>query len=137
VVTIDLTSLLSGLGEATTGDGTRITAGQARRLACRAGLVPAVLDGASRPLDVGRKKRLFTAAQHTALALQHDTCQAEGCEVPSTWCEAHHRDPWSGGGRTDLAQGMLLCPWHHHRIHDPAYRHRLHPDGNVRFHKRT
>lgn len=137
VVTIDLDSLLSGIGEATTGDGTRITAGQARRLACRAGLVPAVLDGASRPLDVGRQKRLFTGAQHTALALEHKTCQAEGCEMPSTWCEAHHRDPWSLGGRTDLAKGMLLCPWHHHRIHDRSYRHRVHPDGSVRFHKRT
>lgn len=137
VVTIDLDSLLGATGEATTGTGTRITAGQARRLACQAGLVPVVLDGTSRPLDVGRRKRLFTGSQRTALALQHDTCQAEGCEVPSTWCEAHHRDPWSRGGATDLANGMLLCSWHHHRIHDPAYRHRLHPDGNVRFHRRT
>lgn len=137
VVTIDLETLLTGLGEATTGDGTRITAGQARRLACRAGLVPVVLDGASRPLDVGRKRRLFTASQRVALSLRHDTCQAEGCDVPSTWCEAHHAEPWSRGGATNLANGVLLCGWHHHRVHDPAYRHRLHADGSVRFNKRT
>lgn len=137
VVTIDLATLMSGLGEATTGDGTRITAGQARRLACRAGLVPAVLGGDSKPLDVGRTRRLFTASQRTALTLRHRSCQAEGCDVPSTWCEAHHREPWSAGGRTDLDNAMLLCSWHHHRVHDPGFRTKLMPDGGVRFSRRT
>lgn len=137
VVTIDLTTLMEGLGEAVTGDGTRISAGQARRLACAAGMVPVVLGGQSQPLDVGRKRRLFTPAQRIALALAHPSCQADGCEVPSSWCEAHHRSPWSKGGKTDLADGMVLCSWHHHRVHDPAYRHRLLPDGSVRFSRRT
>lgn len=138
VVTVDLDTLRSGLGVATTGDGTTITAAEARRLACQAGVIPAVLGAKSEPLDLGRRRRLFSPAQRTALALQHPTCRAEGCTVPATWCEAHHwRQAWARGGRTDLADGKLLCPWHHRRAHDPGYDTRHLPDGGVRFHRRT
>jgi len=137
VVTIDLEMLRSGLGAATTDGGTTITASEARRLACCAGIIPAVLGAASQPLDLGRRRRLFTPAQRTAMALQHPTCRAEGCEVPAAWCEAHHaRAPWKQGGRTDLADGRLLCSWHHHRAHDPAYETRHLGDGRIRFHRR-
>ena len=54
VVTIALGDLLHGLGVGTLADGTRITADQARRLACTAGLLPAVLGGDSEVLDLGR-----------------------------------------------------------------------------------
>ena len=137
VVTIDLGDLLHGLGTATLADGTRITADQARRLACTAALVPAVLDSDSEVLDLGRTRRLFTPAQRQALAIRHRECRAQDCTVPATWCEAHHRDPWATGGRTDLANAELLCPHHHHRIHDPDYTHQRLPDGSVRFHRRT
>lgn len=136
VVTIDLETLRSGLGTATLPDGSPVTAGEARRMACTAGIIPAVLGGKSQPLDLGRSRRLFTAAQRTALGLRDRHCRAEGCDIPARWCEAHHRRPWSGGGRTDLDDGELLCVHHHHRIHDPAYHHDRLPDGGVRFHRR-
>lgn len=137
VVTVDLETLRSGLGVATTDGGTMITASEARRLACRAGIIPAVLGAKSQPLGLGRRKRFFTPTQRTAMALQHLTCRAEGCEIPAPWCEAHHaRDPWERGGRTDLAEGRPLCSWHHHRAHDPAYETRHLSDGRIRFHRR-
>jgi hypothetical protein len=135
VVTVDLDTLRKGVGSATVDDGTPITAAQARRLACRAGIIPAVLGGESQPLDLGRTRRLFTSTQRNALALRQPTCRAEGCTVPASWCEAHHTRPWSKGGRTDLADGMLLCPWHHHRTHDPTYTTDRLADGAVRFHR--
>ena len=137
VVTVDLAALQSGLGEAVTGDGTTITTSQARRLACKAGIIPAVLGGKSQTLDLGRKRRLFTSGQRLALARQHRTCRAQGCSVPAAWCEAHHDQPWTEGGRTDLANATLLCSWHHHRVHDPVHRTDQLPDGGVRFRKRT
>ncbi len=136
VVTIDLDDLMKGIGCGTLGDGTRITAGEARRLACTAGIIPAVLGGESEVLDLGRSQRLFNPAQRRALALNQRTCRAEGCDVVSTWCEAHHRDPWAHGGRTDLEKGELLCSYHHHRAHDERYRTTRHPDGSIRFHRR-
>jgi hypothetical protein len=136
IVTMDLDTLISGLGVASTGTGERITAAEARRLACTAHLVPAVLGGKSEPLDLGRRKRLYQPAQRTAMALRDGGCRAEGCDVPAAWCEAHHLAPWSKGGKTDLADGLLLCSHHHHRAHDDRYLHDRLPTGDIRFHRR-
>ncbi len=136
VVTMDLESLTEGLGVATLADGSRISAGQARRLACTAGLVPAVLGTGSVPLDLGRTARLFSAGQRKALAIRDRECRADGCTIASTWCEAHHLDPWAAGGRTDLKHGILLCSHHHHLIHDERYLHERMPNGDVRFARR-
>lgn len=147
VVTIPLASLKaelaaadligSGLvpGDDLTGD--RLTATEVRRLACTATILPAVLGGDGLPLDLGRSRRLFSPAQRKALLVRDQTCRAEGCDVPGAWCEAHHRrDPWSEGGRTDLADGELLCSHHHHRVHDPRFRLERLADGDLRFHRR-
>jgi hypothetical protein len=137
VVTIDQTKLTADLAEAGLTTGTPITAGEARRLACGAGILPAVLGGRSQPLDLGRTRRLFSAAQRKALAIRDRQCRAEGCDVPAAWTEAHHLEPWSTGGKTDLDQGVLLCSFHHHRAHDPRYHLTRMPNGDLRYHRRT
>jgi len=140
VVTMTVDQLTQGLreaGPADLADGTRITASEARRLACAARLIPSVLGGDSLPLDLGRSRRLFNAAQRKALRLRDRQCRGEGCTVPATWCEAHHLTAWTGGGKTDLADGVLLCTHHHHRAHDPAYTTERLPNGDLRYHRRT
>ena len=138
LVTIDLATLRDGLGTATLGSEGQITAGETRRLACTAKIIPAVLGAQSEVLDLGRSRRLFTGAQRKALTLRHRECQAEGCSIPATWCEAHHAgQPWARGGQTDLADAQLLCAWHHHCAHDDRYLVKALPSGGVRFHKRT
>lgn len=120
IVTIGLDDLAQGVGCGDLATGGRISVGEARRLACTAGIVPAVLGGKSEPLDLGRARRLFSGAQRKALVIRDRQCRAEGCTIPAAWCEAHHAgQPWAHGGRTDLAEGVLLCSWHHHRAHDP------------------
>jgi hypothetical protein len=70
--------------------------------------------------------------------VRYPECAADGCDIPADWCEAHHAgDPWSKGGRTDLADGILYCSFHHHRVHDHRYRADRMPDGGVRFTRRT
>ena len=137
VVTIDHDQFRQDLATAGLTTGTPITACEARRLACGAGILPAVLDGRSHPLDLGRNRRLFSSAQRKALALRDRHCRAEDCDVPAAWCEAHHTKPWNTGGRTDLADGLLLCPFHHHRAHDTRYDLTRMSNGGVRFHRRT
>ena len=110
VVTIDEEQLRDRLKAAGLDTGEVISAGEARRLACNAGIVPAVLGGKSRVLDLGWLKRLFDEAQRIALGLIHDTCAADGCERPYAWCELHHRKPWSKGGRTDLRGRRTRVP---------------------------
>ncbi|GAB2979406.1 hypothetical protein GCM10027076_16490 [Nocardioides montaniterrae] len=140
VVTISLDALRSELATGTINgslDGDlRITASEARRLACTAKIIPVVLGGKGEILDLGRARRLYSPAQHKALRLRDKQCRAEGCSIPATWCEAHHSHPWSAGGKTDLADGVLLCSHHHHVVHDPRMAHDLTPTGAWRFHRR-
>ena len=138
VVTIDHDSLREQLGVAGLLDTDEsITVSEAMRLACNASILPAVLDTTGQPLHLGRARRLFSPAQRTAMALRDRQCRADGCSIPATWCEAHHELPWLRGGLTDVDQGLLLCPWHHHRAHDGAYRTDTLPNGDLRFHRRT
>jgi hypothetical protein len=140
LVKIDLDSLLDGLSElgvAGLDGGVAITAAEARRLACGAGLVPAVLDAASMPLDLGRSSRLHSRAQRRAYALVYDTCAIAGCERPFAWCEIHHLHPWHRGGLTDLDNGLPLCGHHHRRAHDTQFDLRRRRDGEWTYHRRT
>jgi hypothetical protein len=138
MVTIELDALRSGLGLGETSTGELVTAGEARRLACTASVVPVVLGGAGEILDLGRARRLFSPAQRKAMAIRDRHCRAEGCDIPAAWCEAHHASsPWSRGGRTDLAHGLLLCSFHHHRAHDDRFDDRRLANGGVRYTRRT
>jgi hypothetical protein len=113
-VTVALADLISGLGSAEIdGVDDRITASCARRLAADARIIPVVLGGASEPLDLGRSARLATRAQRDALALRDGGCAWMKCDAPPGWCEVAHVVAWAKGGGTDLANLMLLCPYHH------------------------
>ncbi|GAB2876328.1 HNH endonuclease signature motif containing protein [Nocardioides pacificus] len=146
IVTVGLDQLRTDTGSATltgtgTGsqdiDGDQISLHELRRLACETRIMPAVLDGRSQVLDLGRAQRFFTTAQRHAHALRHPRCQAQGCTIPATWCEAHHRrEPWARGGTTDREDLALLCSHHHHRAHDAGYDHHWMPDGSVRYARR-
>ena len=137
VANIDVSDLLAGLGAATLDGGVRISAGEARRLACEASILPLVMSGDSVPLDLGRGQRLHSHHQRLALSATHDSCAVGGCERPFTWCEIHHqRLSWAKGGDTDLDNGLPLCGYHHRRAHDDRWDLRQHPSGDYRFHRR-
>jgi hypothetical protein len=136
IVTMDLDKLRDGLGWATTGDNQRLTPGEVRRLACQAGIIPAVLGSNSEVLDLGRARRLFTPAQRKAIGLTWRTCAIDGCDVPGPWCEIHHLQPWTSGGQTDLDQGIPLCPRHHHYVDDPRFTLARTPSG-YQLHRRN
>ena len=138
VVTMDLDTLLGGLAAASLDTGSRISAGEARRIACRAGIIPVVLGGPSVPLDVGRKRRFHTEAQRLAMGIRDGGCTAAGCDAPPAMTEAHHDEvTWCEGGGTSVERGRLLCSPHHRRIHDPSFQHSLDKHGKVRFTRRT
>ena len=97
VVTISLDALRTGLGMGTLcSSGEALSAGDIRRLACDADIIPAVLGGASQILDLGRGSRLFTGPTRQALALRDQGCVFPGCNAPPTICEGHHIQPVVG-----------------------------------------
>lgn len=120
-----------------TGDGTAWIEGihdvqpatTAQRIACTAGIIPIIVDRAGDILNVGRAHRLFTTAQRIALAARDGGCVHPGCRVPARFTEAHHINPWKHGGRTDLADGVLLCRFHHRMVHAQNYRITREHDG--------
>ncbi len=137
MVHLDHQHLLDGLASAGLDCGTDISAGEARRLACGAGIIPAVFGGAPVPLDVGREARLHTKAQRAALSALYDECAAEGCRRPFAWTEIHHPHAWADGGRTDLHNAIPLCGWHHRRAHDPTYLVQQLATREIRFRRRS
>jgi len=134
VVTMTLDNLLGDSHTPATLDtGDPVTADQARKLACEAGIIPMVLGGQSEVLDLGRKKRLYDRHQRIAIRHRDQHCTSHGCEWPAAMCHVHHNTPWSRGGNTNLADGRLLCPRHHTYAHSPKYEMKTIPNGRVIF----
>ena len=134
VVTVDLETLRTGCGSATlVPDGDPISPGLARRLACDAAILPAVLGTEGQVLDLGRRTRLFSGSLRRALELRDGGCAFPGCDRPPKWCDGHHIDSWLDGGPTCLANGVLLCGHHHRFIHTGAWTVRMAADGLPEF----
>ncbi|MFB9234884.1 DUF222 domain-containing protein [Plantactinospora siamensis] len=113
--------------------GLRLSAATVRRLACDAGILPAVLGGQGQVLDVGRQRRLFTGPLRRALVLRDRGCAFPGCDRPPRRCAGHHIQHWTDGGETALHNAVLLCGYHHRVVHRGEWTVRLAADGHPEF----
>ncbi len=95
--------------------------------------------GAARPtariLDIGRKTRTIPPALRRALYLRDGGCRFPGCGVRFT--EGHHVEHWALGGRTELANLISLCRFHHRAVHEEGFEVRRTRNGDFRFFDRT
>jgi hypothetical protein len=133
-VTVEFEALRKQLAVATLDDGGQVSATAARRLACDATILPAVLDGASQVLDLGRQRRLFSGPLRQALNLRDGGCAFPACDRPPRWCDGHHIVHWADGGTTDMRNAVLLCAHHHRLIHHTDWRVTINPvDGRPDF----
>ena len=111
----------------TLDDGTRVSAETLRRIACDAGLVPTLTSGSDAApgapaavLDIGRRSRCIPPALRRALWLRDRGCRFPGC--PHTrFLHGHHIQHWLHGGATRLDNLILLCPRHHHLVHEGGF----------------
>ncbi|MBO9523762.1 MAG: DUF222 domain-containing protein, partial [Nocardioidaceae bacterium] len=136
VVTMTLEAMLGAARAASLDTGGFISASEARRLLCEAGIIPAVLGSKSQVLDLGRKTRFHTEAQRIALGIKHGGCAEAHCDWPPGMCHSHHGIPWSRGGATNVNDGFLLCPRHHTLAHDRRYQMKADRNGRVTFSRR-
>lgn len=101
--------------------GAPLSAATVQRLSCDGATTEVTLDTFGRPLDVGREQRTFTPKQRIALAVRDGACLFGDCAAEPSMTEAHHVISWSMGGRTDLANGILLCKFHHLLVHNNGW----------------
>jgi len=118
-VLVTAAALESGAGHGVLESGESVSIATVERLACAAGVLPIILDATGQVLDFGREQRLYTRNQRRALAVRDGGCMWPGCDRPPRWTEAHHIRHWARDhGRTDVADGILLCRHHHLRLHN-------------------
>jgi hypothetical protein len=93
------------------------------RHTCEGGVLPIGFDTDGQVVNVGRGQRLFTRRQRIGMAARDGGCRFPGCDRPPGWTEAHHIDEFlRHHGRTDIADGILLCRFHHMLVHNQGWR---------------
>ena len=113
-------------------DGPVLAAQVAQCLGCDAEVVT-VSESCGLPIDVGRRRRVVSTRLRRALEARDRCCRFPGCAVPARMAHAHHIRHWAQGGRTDLANVVSLCGFHHRRLHGGIYAIRVQKDGTLRF----
>lgn len=89
------------------------------RLACTGELGVLKFDAAGQPFDEAREQRFYTRRQRRAMAARDGGCRFPECDRPASWTEAHHIKFWArDNGKTDIADGILLCRHHHLLLHN-------------------
>ena len=123
---------------AETPAGDRLPRQVLEELACNAAMTPTIYDRRGVLLWQGHSKRTATAAQLKALKAIYGGCFACGFDFER--CQAHHVNPVSRGGPTDIDNLVPAC-WschnkiHHFgwQIHGPPGRRTMHPPDPVTY----
>ena len=91
-----------------------------QRLLCNSWISRVIMNAEGEVLELGRRARLFSAAQHRAIMIRDDGCALACCDRPPEWCDAHHLDPYGPptDGETNLDNGIGLCRPHHTLVHN-------------------
>jgi hypothetical protein len=97
---------------------TKLSVGEIRRILCDARILPAVMGGDSKPLDVAVPAHVVPAHIRRGLVLRDRGCTFPGCEKPASISDSHHIRSWiKQNGPTQLENLVLLCGEHHRLIH--------------------
>ncbi len=68
------------------------------------------------PIGAGRSTRTISRRLRRALEHRHRACAVPGCGA-TRGLHAHHIRHWEDGGPTELANLVLVCPFHHRAHH--------------------
>jgi hypothetical protein len=133
IVSTTLQQLISGTGRAVTGGGTLLPMRDVIRMASHAYHYLAIFDEhSSRPLYLGRSRRIASSDQRIVLYAKDRGCTHPGCDVPGYWCEVHHTDEWAAGGLTDADKLTFACK-PNHKLVERGWRTRKLPNGRTEW----
>jgi hypothetical protein len=119
-VTIQYEDLINATGHGYTAQGSTLTGEAVRRLCCDAGISRVVVRGVSEIIDLGREERLFNRVQRRAIRFRHGhVCAVRGCGRRIT--QIHHIQWFEHDGETNIDNGVPVCSYHHHLVHDRGW----------------
>lgn len=134
IATATLEQLRTGAGQAVTAGGTQLPMRDLIRMAGHAWHYLSVYDEhQSRPLYLGRTKRIASADQRVVLHGLDRGCTAPGCTMPGYLTEVHHVDAWAAGGQTNITALILACKPHHDLLTTGGWTIRRHHNGSVEW----
>ena len=134
-VLIDLKTLaeartLGDLGDLVmAGDGWNLAKNAAEQMLCDASLVATLFEGKTRVLDANDAAERFNKRQRRAIAARDRHCVFPGCTRIPRHCDVHHLHERADGGPTTVANGCLLCRFHHRLVHQHGWR--LHREAST------
>ncbi|MFI5312895.1 MAG: DUF222 domain-containing protein [Candidatus Dormibacteria bacterium] len=103
----------------------------ALRLSCDGVRTTVTVDEEGMPVGVGRATRTIPPSLRRALVVRDRGCRFPGCDRPPPWTDAHHIVHWGHGGKTELANLVLLCRPHHRLVHEDGWSMALTSQGEV------
>ncbi|MDP9070470.1 MAG: HNH endonuclease [Actinomycetota bacterium] len=112
-------------------DGPLLDGPSLQALLCDGAVHRMVTAGRSAVLDYGTTTHTIPAPLWNALVVRDEHCRFPGCDRPASWCEGHHVVPVVQNGPTCLANLVLACSRHHHRLHQPGWHAKLKPDATL------
>src|SRR5437588_4302370 len=113
-------------------NGPALSTAVLRGLGCDA-TVKTLIERDGVPIAAGREKPTVSPAMKLQVRSRDGICQAPGCAVEATRCEAHHIHHADDGGPTELWNLLALCKFDHQRHHDGVFDILRSPEGNLSF----
>ncbi len=104
------------------GDGWQLTQTAAEQMVCDSALVATLFDGKTKILDANTAAERFSKQQRRAIAARDRCCVFPGCRRRARHCQHHHLQELVNGGPTSVANGCLLCSFHHRLIHQHRWK---------------
>jgi hypothetical protein len=99
--------------------GPSLTDAEAATVVCEAA-AQVLVEDAGVPLWLGNEVRLATRQQRRALRTRSGGCQFPGCRQ-TRHVQAHHVVFHGANGSSGLDNFVLLCTFHHHRLHESVF----------------
>jgi hypothetical protein len=104
----------TGTGTARTGHGHAVPADTAKQWAGPDTRIIAALRDRTKAISAySSVQRLFTEQQRLALLAGDKGCSFPRCDSPAGYTQVHHVEEYRHGGPTSVANGTLVCGFHH------------------------